>query len=275
MVESEYYEFDNYVIFVSNGVTYAFKRINISEDYLKDIVGILNANNININKILINKDNKIFTEYNGNNYILMKIINPNQLDKFEIFSPILNNKNDNIPLVWEKKIDNYMHQIAEYGLNRELLLNTFNYYIGLAENAISIYNRCDKSNIRYVVSHRRLNYPLTYPVFLDPTNLLVDTISRDISEYIKTKFFKDEISIKDVRKIVSKYHLNNNEMNILLARLLYPSYYFDIFDSIIQTNNDKELETIIKKIIPYEEFLKQFYNEFGDYQLFIVDWIKK
>lgn len=275
MVESEYYEFDNYVIFVSNGETYAFKRINIGEDYLKDIVGILNANNININKILINKDNKIFTEYNGNNYILMKIINPNQLDKFEIFSPILNNKNDNIPLVWEKKIDNYMHQIAEYGLNRELLLNTFNYYIGLAENAISIYNRCDKSNIRYVVSHRRLNYPLTYPVFLDPTNLLVDTISRDISEYIKIKFFKDEISIKDVRKIVSKYHLNNNEMNILLARLLYPSYYFDIFDSIIQTNNDKELETIIKKIIPYEEFLKQFYNEFGDYQLFIVDWIKK
>lgn len=275
LVESEYYEHNNYAILVSNGETYAFKQININEEYLKNIVNILSINNITINPLLINKDNKVITEFDGKNYVLMKIVKIGTLEKFDIFSPVLTNKNDNIASIWEEKIDNYMRQIAEFGLNREYLLNTFNYYVGLAENAISIYNRCNKADIRYIVSHRRLNHPLTYPVFLDPTNMLIDTISRDISEYIKTKFFKEEISIKEVRKMVDKYHLSNNEMNILLARLLYPSYYFDVFDSIIKTNNDRELEPIIKKIIPYEEFLRQFYQEFGEYQLFIVDWIKK
>lgn len=275
LIESEYYEHTNYATFVANGENYAFKQLNITEDYLKNIVSILAMNNISINPIIINRENNVVTEFNGKKFVLMKIIKVGKLDEFDIFSPILTNKNDNIASIWEEKVDNYMRQIAESGLNREYLLNTFNYYVGLAENAISVYNRSDKTNIRYIVSHRRLNYPTTYPVFLDPTNLLIDTISRDISEYIKAKFFNDEISIKDVRKLVNKYKLNNNEMNILLARLLYPSYYFDIFDSIIQTNDDKELETIIKKIIPYEDFLKQFYQEFSDYQLFIIDWIKK
>lgn len=273
--ESEYYEYDNYAILVADGEIFAFKQINIGEDYLKYIVDTLNTSNIKINKIIINKDNRIFTEFNGKNYVLMKIIKETSMDQFEIFSPILINNNDNIASIWEEKVDNYMLKVSENGLNREVLLNTFNYYVGMAENAISIYNRTNKSDVRYVVSHRRFNYPITYAVFLDPTNLLIDTISRDISEYIKVKFFRDEIDIKDVRKLVNKYHLNNDEMNCLLARLLYPSYYFDALDISIQSNNDEKLESILTKIISYEKFLKSFYTEFVDYQLFIVDWIKK
>lgn len=268
-------EHDAYSIVIANRDVYAFKRVNISIEYLNEIMNVINLNNIKTNKIIINKDNDIITKYNGDNYILTLIEDFKEIDHFELLPAIVRGNEDTITQLWEKKIEYYLKQISEIGLGNSWLVNSFNYYIGMAENAISIYNRCDKNKVRYIVSHRRLNYPLTFPVFLDPTNMIIDVLSRDISEYVKIKFMNEEIEVREIRSIVEKYQLNNDEMNILLARLIYPSYYFDALDKFILKKDAESTKLIVVKINKYEKLLKDFYEEFKDYQLYVVDWIKK
>lgn len=271
----EIYEYDNYSIIVANGNIYAFKILNVSLEELASILSSLQSNNIKTNKVILNKDNNVITEYNGKKYVLTLIEETDTIDQFYLFPLFGNRKEELISEIWVKKIEYYVKQIPEVGLGNSWLINSFNYYIGMAENAIAIYNRCNKNNVRYIVSHRRLNYPLTNPVFLDPTNMIIDVISRDVSEYIKIKFIKEQVDISEIRKIVGKYKFNNDEINILLARLMYPSYYFDELDQFIEKKESKNLKKIVAKIESYEKLINHFYNEFKDYQLYVIDWIKK
>ena len=64
---------------------------------------------------------------------------------------------------------------------------------------------------------------------------------------------------------------------MLYARLLYPSYYFDIYEDIMNNNGDEErLLPIIKKVNEYEDFLKKAYTEISKYtNLEKVDWLLK
>ena len=46
-----------------------------------------------------------------------------------------------------------------------------------------------------------------------------------------------------------------------MARLLYPSYYFDMYDEIIQDKlSEDKIDVYIKKNLNYETFLKQVYG---------------
>ena len=64
---------------------------------------------------------------------------------------------------------------------------------------------------------------------------------------------------------------------MLYARLLYPSYYFDIYEEIMNNGEDEEaLIPIINKINDYELFLKEAYYEISKYtNLERIDWILK
>ena len=59
------------------------------------------------------------------------------------------------------------------------------------------------------------------------------------------------------------------------ARLLYPSYYFDVYDLVMKKNvNEEELVEIVKRSNDYEEFLKKTYLEISKYvRLDKIDWI--
>lgn len=65
--------------------------------------------------------------------------------------------------------------------------------------------------------------------------------------------------------------------HMLYARLLYPSYYFDIYEDVMNNNGDEErLVKIISKVDDYELFLKEAYQEISKYtSLEHIDWIIK
>ena len=64
---------------------------------------------------------------------------------------------------------------------------------------------------------------------------------------------------------------------MLYARLLYPSYYFDIYEHIMNDNESEDkLMPIIEKCDKYELFLKQAYYEITKYvNLDKIDWLIK
>ena len=60
--------------------------------------------------------------------------------------------------------------------------------------------------------------------------------------------------------------MNVYEYQMLFARLLYPTYYFDLYESIMNKDTDEEeLVKVIKRVDEFELFLKKTYLEISKY----------
>ena len=62
---------------------------------------------------------------------------------------------------------------------------------------------------------------------------------------------------------------------MLYARLLYPTYYFDIYEKVIEDlKEESELLDIINKVDEYELFLKEAYFELSRmHKIEQINWI--
>ena len=107
--------------------------------------------------------------------------------------------------------------------------------------------------------------------------MIIDVKVRDITEYFKQQFFYVKNPIIDVKNYIDYVKLSNDEATLFLARLLYPSYYFDIYDEIIQGNvSENKINIIIDKVSDYEEFIKEIYAYMKiKYQMPEIEWLMK
>ena len=273
-------------------VLYEYKRPIIDLNDIYRLNEIMIDNNMLVHKIILTNDKKTYIQVDNKNYVLMQIyINQTALINLPNISYINNNtinivcplglKRDNWVSLWEAKVDYFESQINEVGRKYKNICNYLNYYIGLCENAISyIKNNVDlkKVNIK-CINHRRINANKTLIELYNPINFIYDYRIRDISEYIKSLFFNGI----DPKNVIINYFNNNyiyyEEALLFYARLLYPSYFFDIYDEIINNNKDESsIEKIINKSKEYEMFLIKI-NIFlsNIYKRYIpqIDWLKK
>ncbi len=185
--------------------------------------------------------------------------------------------------LWSSKVDFFEYQVHELGKDYPIIVNSFSYYVGLAENAIAYVNFISKripmpSNTPIVLSHRRVNYPNIRLNFDNPLNFIFDIEVRDVASYIKSLFFYDEeLAMIDLKAYVDMRKPDLYSLSMLYARLLYPSYYFDIHEKIIEKNEKEEcLLPIIDKVQDYEKFLKNVFYLFRNYvPLEPISWILK
>ena len=77
--------------------------------------------------------------------------------------------------------------------------------------------------------------------------------------------------------MVNKNILSEREYNLLFARLLYSTYYFDQIDKIINTNdNEEKLLKYIEKINDFESFINKIFKLFQTRaKLIKIDWLIK
>ena len=62
-------------------------------------------------------------------------------------------------------------------------------------------------------------------------------------------------------------------MKLLFARFLFPSYYFDLYEDILEKDlNENKIINILKKTSKYEDFLKYLLQTLPINQ---VEWINK
>lgn len=268
-----------------------FKR---TERELIDLVEIskeLKARNIECHDLILNKFGKIITNVYNTNYVLLKPIG-NIKQEYDIKDMIkLNNTliltpnksnlyRNSWAKLWSDKIDYFEYQIHELGKDKEIILDSFSYYIGLGENAISyvnnISNKYKKTPLdRICLSHRRINYPNYKLNYLNPLSFIFDLEIRDIAEYIKSAFFKEADALSYLKETLKITKFSTYSLELLYARLLYPSYYFDIYEAIMNNlENEEKLIPIIEKADEYEEFLRNAYIEINKYTpIEGIDWI--
>lgn len=280
---------NNYYEFNHNNNYYRLYMLN--EEY-----NIYNYNNIyTINKelinntlmseIILNKDKNIITTYHNINYILLKIncnINKNiTLEEIDYLSKvkIVNNNKSNWGLLWSKKIDYLEELISENGKKYPQVVNSFNYFIGLSENAISYYNNIDiDNNMMHYISHKRLKPTDKVDSLYNPLNIIYDYRVRDVAEYIKNSFWTDNHNIyNELNNYLYKNNLSLNEVKLLISRVLFPSFYFDLYEDIFNYNKDEKiLNNIISRIDEYEEYLNSiiiYFKRF--YPIDEIEWLKK
>ncbi len=289
-------EEEKYSSFVFNGEDFYFVFFNRSEEELRDLVQIVNelkSKGLKVHDFILNKDSNIITIVGDKKYVLLKT--NNKSDEIISFDVVINNNNklllnekdsplyrNNWGELWSKKIDYFEYQIKEIGKDKKIVLDSFSYYIGLAENAISYVNKANKMRYshnkeRITLSHRRLFFPNYSLNYYNPLSFIFDLDIRDIAEYIKREFFYGEDSLFDLKMYLKQIKLTYYSYNMLYARLLYPSYYFDIYEDIMNNNSKEEkLLKIIDKVDEYELFLKNAYLEISKYaNIQKIDWIMK
>ena len=278
-----YYEFNYnnnyYRLYITNEGYNIYNYNNIYNNN-KELI-----NNTLMSEVILNKDKNIITTYNNINYILLKIncnINKNiTLEEIDYLSKtkIVNNIKSNWGLLWSKKIDYLENLISENGKKYPQVVNSFNYFVGMSENAISYYNNIEiDNNMMYYISHKVLRPTDKVDSLYNPLNIIYDYRVRDVAEYIKNSFWTDNHNIyNELNNYLYKNNLSLNEVKLLISRVLFPSFYFDLYEDIFNYNKDEKiLNNIISRIDEYEEYLNSiiiYFKRF--YPIDEIEWLKK
>lgn len=265
---------------------------------ITDIDALYNINkkmidkNILVHEIILNSEGKIISYVNNSPYVLLEyFVNINK----KITLPevcYINNNSINIPCdkqlyrndwvnLWEAKNDYFEVQINEISRRFPYLCIYANYYIGLAENAICYVKNVLKidDDALFSINHKRINTNGTLYNLYHPFNFIYDYRIRDVCEYIKSCFFNDGDPYSEIQMFFLNNYLSYKEVLLFYGRLFYPSYFFDLYDDIVNENlNEEEINNIIIKQEEYEDFLVWVYNYLSNlYNRYIppVDWIMK
>lgn len=259
---------------------YIFTKVDKNtyiSDNLYDFNMLLLDYNSLFHRIIINKDNLVTTTNNNNKYILLKInISNNRLittnDILNLSIPIIiNNKYletlnySNWTYLWKEKINYFEYYSDTINTKNLFLKELMNYYLGLAENAISyVENTLRESNIinnNLVISHKRIKYNYTLEDLYNPLEIILDNRVRDISEYFKDMIIKGKASEEWLEENFDNCNFDRIESRLLFGRMLFPSFFFDRYEFFVNKKIDeKTLLNIINEIEIYENSLKNLYR---------------
>lgn len=284
---------NNYYFYLNNDEYYLI----LYDRPIEDINALYSLNKEMIKKrciaheIILNKDNSAVTVINNIPYVLIKICKYKNNRVFFNDIAYLQNATYNMNFdemlyrydwvkLWADKIDYYEYQISQLGKSYPILCDSLSYYIGLGENAISyLVNNITDNNKILTVSHKRIEFDKGSFEFYNPLNFIIDNRVRDISEYIKNTFFHNQLNEFEIEAFLDYANLSKEEYIYLYSRLLFPTYYFDIYDRIINEKlSEESILPILEKSSLYEKFLFNMYNYIvykKKVQIEPIEWIMK
>lgn len=185
--------------------------------------------------IIKNRANEKITFYDGKKYVLISIkkgkVNLSELNRFHFLLKEDKTMDLNeLVAAWEQKMSFIENQAMSsirmdsvyYDNNLEISM----YCLGLFQNAIQylsdiVLDYGEKIN-DLTINHKRL-YSLDAIEFFNPFNFVVDHPCRDLIELYKNNV----IDFNEFEYVMEFYQMNSQTASLMLARLLYPSYFVD------------------------------------------------
>ena len=277
---------NNYLIMDSNNYSYLLYEINKDKN-INNTLNILSyVYNSFYSDLIANNSNEYITKIDEKNYVLLRlkgIINEKILLKDMVNNNIkyrTNNKNIDLSTLWSEKIDYLEYQVSELASNHNEILNSFSFFVGLSENAISFLNinNINYYNTHKTISHLRVKSEELFIDYYNPINVMIDYDIRDYAEYIKSKILITDDIDKDIKYILNNADLSIDDIKLFYARLMFPTIYFDKVEEILIDNiEEKELDKYIDIIPRYINMLKDVYLEINKkgISIDIPNWITK
>ena len=255
---------------------YVLLPVNRSIEELKYIYQITNTlkdRGLYCHEIIINNSGQIITFINNVSYILLKVFVKE--DDFIILNDLIlfQNKTKNItkqPLLqrndwyelWTTKIDYFEYQVSQLSKKYPRVRESFGYFVGLAETSISLFNMLYKKESHLLsVCHKRIHFNDTLFDLYNPLNFIIDIPSRNASEYFKSAFLEQKDIINEIIYYLTYGNLTEYECQMFFIRLLFPTFYFDIYeDVILGEEKEKELLKVVTHISDYEQMISSVYQ---------------
>lgn len=258
----EYFYKSNYIFYKNRNNYYFISEVKNKKNLYKLYYYFINGY---FYKIIFNKKGKFISTYQNKDYILLKYIKYN----FKLEDLIYKNKlalsNKKKLLTWRNIwIDrsNYIEEKYQKIINKYNIIDeSIDYFYGLLEAAIYLLRDYQKYYDYLYLQHIFINYFDYY----NPCNIKLDVKERDFSNYLKYLFFSNKYKDIYIDKIIIK-NLNNYNFNLILARLIYPDYYFNLLDELIDNNyifNNNifdEIKNIILLVDDYELYISNIYR---------------
>lgn len=245
--------------------------------------------NVYCHQFIPNKNGELVTYINQMPYILLRIYyHDNRLITIDDITTFTNQakylmeipelKRNNWYQMWTEKIDYFEYQISQFGKKFPIIRESFSYFIGLAEMAIALLNQMPQAKSENVtVSRRRITSTDTLFDLYNPLNFIIDYQIRDPSEFFKQKFFENPFVFEDIKYYLEISYLNDQEKLLFFIRMIFPTYYFDLFEDILlDGKEEKLLLKIIEKVDSYEELLRKLYLYLKEnISLPDIEWLMK
>ena len=237
---------------------YIISNFNRDEVEFEKVLNYLISNNLKSLKVVMNKKGSYISEFNGKKYVVMESDCENEIIDFPICIGGLINENNYWNEIWENRVVQLEKHKSELSLNKDIFY-ILNYYIGLIEICIYNYNLLirkygQKNGLS--IQHNRIEFPIYSCSYYNPVNYLFDFEFRDFAEYLKMRFFYSDFSTDEAISVIDNYNFDNFSINMFFVRLIYPTYFLELYDMQNKNNVYSDLfYDLLKKSSQYENFI--------------------
>ena len=237
---------------------YIISNFNRDEVEFEKVLNYLISNNLKSLKVVMNKKGSYISEFNGKKYVVMESDCENEIIDFPICIGGLINENNYWNEIWENRVVQLEKHKSELSLNKDIFY-ILNYYIGLIEICIYNYNLLirkygQKNGLS--IQHNRIEFPMYSFSYYNPVNYLFDFEFRDVAEYLKMRFFYSDFSTDEAISVIDNYNFDNFSINMFFVRLIYPTYFLELYDMQNKNNVYSDLfYDLLKKSSQYENFI--------------------
>lgn len=151
-----------------------------------------------------------------------------------------------------------------------LLMDFLPYLVGISENAIQYLQESeqeqrilntDQGTMAFVRFDTDMEHSMIWT-----DQLVYDHPARDIAEYIRSAFLKND-SKEKIISFLNDYQtispLSVFGWRVVYARLLFPIHLFDFIEEGFLTPNESELKKMMQRQTAYEKQLRDFYDMVG------------
>lgn len=249
---------NNLLYFKNLDKFYIISNFNRDEVEFEKVLNYLISNNLKSLKVVMNKKGSYISEFNGKKYVLMESDCENEIIDFPICIGGLINENNYWNEIWENRVVQLEKHKSELSLNKDIFY-ILNYYIGLIEICIYNYNLLirkygQKNGLS--IQHNRIEFPIYSFSYYNPVNYLFDFEFRDFAEYLKMRFFYSDFSTDEAISVIDNYNFDNFSINMFFVRLIYPTYFLELYDMQNKNNVYSDLfYDLLKKSSQYENFI--------------------
>ena len=263
-------ERDGKYYFCVSNVKYAFIEVDRSVEEIEQLYSLARVSN-RYYEIILNIENKVLTIVENRPHALLKLNEKNmktnlliqepQQPSLSIFDKLLRN---NWVDLWSNKIDYFEYQLSHVEIKYPIIRDSIHYFIGLAEVAIAYVNETltvvSPSEVDGLTICRKRLDSDGFEYF-NPLNFVIDHKARDISEYLKIMFIKDEYTVEEIDNFIKQLNFSELGYRLLMGRMFYPSLYFDMYEDVVNSKIEEErLRIILKRVKEYECFLGNIYK---------------
>ena len=167
--------------------------------------------------------------------------------------------------------------MVEFNTEYQLIQSSINYFIGLAENAISLMSNYEQNIIE---QNNSIGHKFNYKMYKsckmgDPFIFIKVNKMYDLANYIKYNFYIKNINYDDINYIINEIGNTEYEKVYFFANLLYPNVYFDLIRNILLGNEREEkLNLFLNNIKNYKNLLLNCQNMIKNVKLIkLITWL--